>query len=380
MLVLSALTAVMSAGYGAMFSLLGEFRDQYGIAESRLGLIVGVGFVAGFASQILIAPLADRGHARRVVIGGALLYVAGTAMLGLATSFAPMIAGRCVMGVGVGAASPAIKRIVIVTDQGRLGHSLGVILSAEVGGFAAGPAVSALLAGHFGLSAPFITIAVVNAILLLPMLALVVGETRAAQSGPRLAIDLLRARPFVAAVMLGSAVFVMIGVFDALWSVAMKDLHSPRWLSSLGISLFALPIVVFGAAGGRLAQRIGPFRLGVAGLAFATACVTGYGLVGSGVAMFAVAMVHSSADAFTLSSSSVAAGMVVPADRQAGAHGVLGGAQTLLAGISSAVAGVLYEHLGRTSAYLVGAGMMTALWVAGAWLARPVWSRTAPRT
>ena len=125
MLVLSALTAVMSAGYGAMFSLLGEFRDQYGIAESRLGLIVGVGFVAGFASQILIAPLADRGHARRVVIGGALLYVAGTAMLGLATSFAPMIAGRCVMGVGVGAASPAIKRIVIVTDQGRLGHSLG---------------------------------------------------------------------------------------------------------------------------------------------------------------------------------------------------------------------------------------------------------------
>lgn len=378
-IVLGALSALMSAGYGAMFSLLDEYRDQYGIGEAKLGLVIGIGFVAGFVSQILVAPLADRGYAKRVVVGGAALYIAGSLMLGFATSFGPMIAGRIVSGIGVGAAGPAVKRIIIVSDQKHLGHNLGVILAAEVGGFAAGPAVSALLAGPFGLSAPFVVIGILNAILLIPTLRLPVRETAAEDSGPRLALDLLRSRPFAAAVMLGSAVYVMIGVFDALWSVAMKDLQSPQWLSSLGISLFALPIVVFGAAGGRLAQRVGPFRLGVAGLAFATACMAGYGLVGTGVAMFTVAMAHAVGDAFTVSSSPVAAGMVVPAARQAGAQGVMGGAQTLLAGVSSSVAGALYQHLGRTSAYLIGAAMMTVLWVAGGWLARPVWGhRSAP--
>ncbi|MSZ55125.1 MAG: hypothetical protein F2595_02535, partial [Actinobacteria bacterium] len=56
--VLQAATFLGGMGYGVMFTVLDDFRDKYGIAESQLGLIVGIGFLTGFVSQIFFAPLA----------------------------------------------------------------------------------------------------------------------------------------------------------------------------------------------------------------------------------------------------------------------------------------------------------------------------------
>ncbi|MGA0354448.1 MAG: hypothetical protein ACO3OC_04140, partial [Ilumatobacteraceae bacterium] len=44
------LTAIMASGYGVMFTVLDDFRFEYGISESRLGLIVGIGFGSSFLS------------------------------------------------------------------------------------------------------------------------------------------------------------------------------------------------------------------------------------------------------------------------------------------------------------------------------------------
>ena len=46
---------------------------------------------------------------------------------------------------------------------------------------------------------------------------------------------------------------------------------------------------------------------------------------------------------------------------------MLGGAQTLLAGVTALVAGTVYEAFGRTAAYLVAAAMMLAL-VGSGWI------------
>jgi MFS family permease len=182
-----------------------------------------------------------------------------------------------------------------------------------------------------------------------------------------MAFDLLRIRPYLGALLMGCAVWVMIGSFDALWSVALDDLDTADWIATLGITLFALPLIVLGAVGGRLAQRVGPFRVGAVGLLFGSVFMIIYGIVPSGVAMFVVSMVHSVNDGLTVSSTGVAAGMVVPPERQAGAQGLLGGAQTLLAGLTALVAGTVYETLGRTTAYLVAAALMLAF-VGSGWL------------
>ena len=133
--------ALLAMGYGALFSMLDDIRDEYGIGESALGAVIGIGFFAGFLSQILIAPLADRGHARQLVLGGMLLGIAGLLLMAMARDFVPLLVGRFVMGIGVGMAVPAIRRIVIVAEPERIGHNLGRLLAVDVAGFAAGPAV-----------------------------------------------------------------------------------------------------------------------------------------------------------------------------------------------------------------------------------------------
>jgi len=365
--------AFLASGYGALFTLLDDFRDDYGISESALGFVIGVGFIAGFLAQVLIAPLADRGHARRLVLGGMALDVAGLVVMAFSESVAPLLAGRFVMGIGVGMAVPAIRRIVILGDPANLGHNLGRLLAADVAGFAAGPAISAILVGPFGIRAPFLFVAAAT-ILLAPFVA----RTRVAEtvgtgeaSPPRFAFDLLVVRPFAAAVTLGCAVWVMIGAFDALWSLALADLDAAEWLANLGITLFALPLVILGSAGGRLAQRVGPFRVGSIGLLLGAGYMAAYGFLPTGAAMLAVAMFHSISDGLTVSATGVAVGLVVPGERQAAAQGVLGGMQVLVAGVTAPIIAVLYEHIGRAVAYSTAAGLMLALIVAGMLLAGP---------
>jgi MFS family permease len=349
--------------------LLDDFRDEYGIGESALGFVIGIGFVAGFVAQVTIAPLADRGHARLLVITGTALNVVGLLVMATATSVLPLLAGRFITGVAAGMAVPAIRRIVILADPANLGHNLGRLLAADVAGFAAGPALSAILVGPLGLHAPFVAIAAAT-LALTPFVVRISVHESVEPPNQRFAFDLLRIRPYAGAVALGCAVWLMIGSFDALWSVALDDLDASDWLANLGITLFALPLVIFGSLGGRLAQRVGPFRVGTLGLALAAGFMMLYGVLPTAGAMFAVAMVHAVSDGLTVSSTGVAVGMVVPAERQAGAQGVLGGLQTLTAGIAAPIIGTLYEHAGRSTAYAVSASLMAVLVVTGAVLAR----------
>ena len=39
--------------------------------------MIGIGFISAFLAQVLIAPIADRGHARRLVVAGMLANVVG---------------------------------------------------------------------------------------------------------------------------------------------------------------------------------------------------------------------------------------------------------------------------------------------------------------
>ncbi len=58
-----SLSGSLSAGYGVLFTLVGDFREAYGLSDTQAGLVIGVGFLMGFVAQVLIAPLADSGHA-----------------------------------------------------------------------------------------------------------------------------------------------------------------------------------------------------------------------------------------------------------------------------------------------------------------------------
>src|SRR5918994_229585 len=360
------MTAVLASGYGVMFTVLDDFRDEYGIEEYWLGAVVGVGFLASFVAQIALAPLADRGHARRLVLWGLALNVVGLLGMAFGEVVSVLLAARFVMGIGVGMATPAVRRIVINLDPHNLGNNLGLLLACDVAGFAAGPAVSAILVPALGIPAPFLVIAGATAAAVPIVLRTHVVEARDAPTQHRFAFDLLRSRPLVAGLMLGAALFMMIGAFDALWAIVLDDLGSADWIANVGITFFALPLIFLGSFGGRLAQRVGPFRLGPLGLTLGAAFMFSYGFVPTGAAMLAVGIVHALCDGFTVSSAAVGVGMVAPAERQASAQGMLGAAETLVAGITAVLAGVLYSWGGRALAFTTCSVVMVLL-SAGAW-------------
>jgi MFS family permease len=362
------LGALLAMGYGVMFTVLDDYRRLYGIQAGALSLVVAIGFFASFAAQVLLAPIADRGHAKTMVVSGVAVAVVGTLGMAFSKHLILLVVSRAVMGLGAGMAVPALRRIVILAAPGDMGRNLGMMLSADVTGFAAGPALSAVLVGPFPLSAPFLVVAALTAACIPVVLRLHVHET-VEPPKERFAFDLLKLRPYSAAVLLGCAVFVMIGTFDALWVLVLDDLHASDWIKNIGITVFALPLIFFGSAGGKFAQRVGPYRVGTIGLAIGAMFIFLYGRMPTGGAMMAIGIVHALNDGFTISSTSVAVGMAVDAERQAGAQGLMGGAQTLVAGITAIAAGQLYGHFGRATAYTVTALAMVLLVASGARLA-----------
>lgn len=374
----SILSACLAAGYGVLFTVVGDYRDSYGISEFVIGWIIGIGFIAGFLAQIVIAPIGDRGHARALVLIGVAVNAVGLIMMGFGDDATTLTVGRVVSGLGIGAANPAIRRIVVVGDPANVGRNLGRLLSADVFGFALGPAISAVLVGPFGLAAPFLVIAAISLITVGATLKVHVEEN-IADRAPRFAFDLLRDRSFAGAIVLGGTAFLMIGAFDALWDVVHVDMGTPNWLANIGITLFAIPLIILGPLGGKLAQDIGPFRMSAAGLLIGAAFMVLYGYLPTGQSIVGFSLGHAVSDGLTIAASGVAVAMVVSNERQAGAQGVLGAAQALMAGIMAVVTGGIYQWFGRAAAYTTAGITMAVLVVIGMALASSSWKGRSPR-
>jgi len=349
-LALQIVYGLLASAYGLMFTLLDDWRDAYGISESRLGAIIAIGFFTTFFSQVVLAPIADRGRTRGSVILGCGLITLGAAVMAVGSSFAPFFAGRFISGIGIGLVLPAMRRVVIVADPGRVGRNLGRGVAIEVAGFALGPLIALATVGPLGLRAPYIvmtalTVSLTAFVALLP-LPEVPAEGRTAE---RFAFDLLLRREFAGTVLLGVAFYLKIGVSDALWVVILDDIDAPSWMSTLSVASFALPWLLFGTFGGRVAQRFGAYRSALVGALCTVGFIVYYGVVNSPVAMIMVSMVQISLDAFTFLGVNIMVARITSTERQAGAAGLLGGSQALTAGTSAIAAGILYEQIGRTA-------------------------------
>jgi MFS family permease len=367
---LQATTALGGMGYGVMFTVLDDFRDKYGITEAQLGIIVGVGFITGFLSQILFAPLADKGHAKKLVMAGITIEIIGTLFMAFGQAFLPLIIGRLLAGFGVGISEPALRRILILSDPERMGQNLGLIVSASVAGFTAGPIVSALTADTLGIAAPFLIVAVLLVVVAYGLFNLQFQEANIEDAPTqRLAFDMLRIRPLAGAIVIGLALYAMIGTFDAVWSVMMDDMKAPTWVANLGISLFALPMIFLAPRGGRLTQKFGPFKASMTGLSIGAVCLVMYGTLWSPYPMLAIGIVHGIVDGLTITGGSAAVALVAPRERLASAQGLYGGLQTLTGGIAAVLAGTAYGIIGRATFIWCAAAMLLFIAI-GSWLAK----------
>ncbi len=358
----------LSAGYGVMFAVAAKIRDAYGLTNADIGRIIGIGFFASFIAQILLAPLADKGHARLLLVLGLASNLVGLVMMSVASSPWPFLLGRTVMGLGVGAAVPAIRRSIAVVDPDNVGKNMGGLNSFDVAGFLVGPALAALIVPHFGIRWPFIVAAVISAVSV-PMTWSSPFGSAAETKTPRVAVGLLRHGWMQASCLYGMAFFILIGTFDALWALRIADLKAPYYYVTVGILVFATPLLILGERGGRFVAKHGPFRTGLGGLALGAFLLSLYGLIAVPPLLIAIGLVHATNDGMTAASGPVAVAMTAPPEQQAGAQGLLGAAQTLTGGFAAVVGGYLYGAAGPVKTYAGASAAMLILIVTGWFLA-----------
>ena len=145
-----------AAANSVVFASMSELQEQYEYADSALGLIAGTGFAMGLLVQLFIAPLADRGHGKKLIQVGLGLAALGSIIFALGDSLAVFIVGRGIVGASIGFTFPAVRALAAHLDESRSAERLGAVSGMEIGGFVCGPLIGSLIIGPFGLDTTFL--------------------------------------------------------------------------------------------------------------------------------------------------------------------------------------------------------------------------------
>jgi MFS transporter, DHA1 family, multidrug resistance protein len=172
------LVAVNQVGFGAMVPSLPLYASSFGVSASAVGLAVAVYGLARFAVTLPGGQLSDRLGRRPVLAIGGLISAAGSFWCAEATSFVEFNLARVVAGAGAGIILTTGQIVLAdISPPDRRGRNIATYQTAFIFGFSIGPFPGGLLAGHFGLAAPFLVTGLTS--LIVTALAwFLVSETR----------------------------------------------------------------------------------------------------------------------------------------------------------------------------------------------------------
>ncbi|CAB4340285.1 unannotated protein [freshwater metagenome] len=367
MILLFLLTALMSLGYGSVFTLLADIRDKFGFTDGQVGLIAFAGLFTGVLSQLFLARYSDRGYAVVMMRVGIAAAAFGMLWMVFATSLWQWIAARLLLGLGSGMVGPAIRRVIIARDPQRVGANLGRQTAFDVAGFVLGPALAAGLAQLFGLRAPFIVLTVVYVLaVFLVGKVTTAADAAASEISTAKRFSLIRLPAMQSALFAAIAFYLTIGMFEALWSILLRDQGAATWLIGVTLSVFTIPMIVFAPMGGALAQRIGPIRVVTVSITVAAIATCLYGFLPLWL-LVVISGIHAIADAYTMPANQVAVAVSSPPDQLAAGQGLLGATGLAIAAASALIGSAVYDSYGRGSIFAGTAVLMMICLVLARW-------------
>jgi predicted MFS family arabinose efflux permease len=339
--------------------------------------------------QLVLAPYADRGHTRRLLMAGAILSVVTMVLFAVSSELWQFSLARLSSGLAAGSFLPATRATLVRAAPERAGHLLGRFTGTETGGFVFGPVLGTAAYELWGLAAPFLALAVALAgvtVLLArstipPAAAAADAEGRAAPSigGLRAVLGLLRIRGVVVAVLLELAVFLPVGIYDSIWARYLQDRGASTMFVGIGLALYGIPYVLWAPQGGKLADRRGPVFAAVIGMIVVVPTTALYGLLAAPVAITAFALMEAFGNATAVPGAQAAMARSCPPERLASGQGLSGSISLLVAGATAAVAAPIYGWAGPEVLFVGAATLMTALVVAALALDRRGGERAVPR-
>jgi MFS family permease len=368
LLPLFLISAVLDANLGSILALLAEIRSQFGIDPFGIGLIGGSGFVTAVIAQVGLARLADRGHARAMMIFGLLMAALSLAVLARADSLWEFVFGRLLLGFGQGAFVPAARRTVIVTAGAEVGAALGRLNAFQLTGFLIGPMLGSMIFEFAGLSAVFLS-SLVLIIACVPLIARVKNPVAKVAPGSRVLRTLIKRPGMKAMICMAIGYYGSFGLYESIWAIFLADLGASQLFIGLNLTLFAVPMILFAPLGGRLATRYGAMRMAFAGVAATIPFIAIYGLLESAIVLTVLMLVQAVGDALVMPASQLAVAEVSGSDIAAG-QGLFGACGLAVAAAVAFAGGAVYSAYGPTVLFAGQAGIMVITLLGACYLGR----------
>ncbi|MCC6433426.1 MAG: MFS transporter [Acidimicrobiales bacterium] len=370
MVVLFVLSFLLAAGNGAIFALLPQIQEAADLPDWSLGVVVAASFGAGLVSQLALARFADRGHARLLLAGGAVVAAVGYIVVGLGGQLITVAGGRAIAGLGIGAVYPAGRKLLVARYPDQAGLVLGRFLASDVTGFVLGAPIGAEVADRFGVAVTFGCFAAAIVICLplvlrtrWPVSAASVATARADRGVLRRLLGRSRLR---AGLALGAATFFAIGVFDTLWARYLTDLGASTRFIGVTLACFGVPMALVATFAGRLADRSGPLRIGlVAGFAGVPFMIS-YGQLSVPITLAVVSTIHAVIDGLGMPASQATVAAECDEHEMASGQGLLSSVQMSTAALAALLIAPVYDRFGAGMSFGL-AGAMMALALLAAW-------------
>jgi MFS family permease len=244
----AASLAVLTAFSTAPSPLYGIYKRQEGWSSLTITVVYAVYVVGIVASLLLVGHVSDWYGRRPVMIPALLTALAAALVFSFSTSLPALVVGRVLTGLALGAAIATANAHLTDLDSTADGtasrRSQVVATVANVGGLAAGPLLTGLLA-HYVPQAPRLPYVIFAVLLAAAVVATTISpegrpvpELRPRYRPQRLAVPAGARAPFSAALTGAFMIFTVFGVFAGLAGAFLAgplNHPSPAWA---GLAVF----------------------------------------------------------------------------------------------------------------------------------------------
>ncbi|NDF84329.1 MAG: MFS transporter [Actinobacteria bacterium] len=326
----------------------------------------GHGLCDGALVQLFVAPLADRGHGKKLIQVGLGLAALGSVIFALGDSLTVFIVGRGIVGASIGLTFPAVRALAAHLDESRSAERLGAVAGMEIGGFVSGPLIGSLIIGPFGLDATFLLFGALAVMALFVISPRGFPELVSTTESQRLSFDLLRIRSVRVALILTLAVTFPTGMFDALWDRFLDDLGGNNAMTGLTFAVYGLPFILFSARAGKLIDKRSPIAV-VLWLVIPISLLTiSYGLIKNPWVILGVGLFEGIAQAAVIPAALSAIAKAAPLGRASAAQGLSGAVNVFGQMVAAFIAPTIYGAYGAfTTFFVVAVGIAIIAGAAG---------------
>lgn len=354
-----------------IFPALSDLQDKYDFSDAGLGFIAAAGFMASLLVSLFVAPFADRGKPKKLVLIALVLASLGSILFAFGNTLWMFVVARAISGAALGTSGPAIKAIAANIDKTRAAERLGRLRGVELAGFTGGPLIGATLIAPFGLRGAFLIFGVFALVAFVIVAPKELPSLPSTEESKRLSIELLKYRPIRAAALASLTLFIPVGIYDALWDRYITDRGGNNFMVGMTFLLYTIPFILLGAKGGRMADKAGAAKMTVIGIFMTAPLVMLYGFLPSAILLVSFSLVEGVVGSLSIPATQSLMAQVAPHGRASAAQGLNGTGDLIAGSIMSLIAPIIYGSHGPEATFTFAAVLMVICGTAVALMLRP---------